>query len=444
MDEFNNNNKKEDLGGYTVTPNGGYYNGETIYNAEPVNLDPTPINVVKETSANDIDAAFVGSTPPRFTPPKKQKPKFSLLTVIISVVLSIVAGTASGFGVYVALNQPTANGEDNFIYKEKDNITNTTINVSENATNLVEAVTTKAGPSVVGIGVTSNSSSFFADSSSGSGIIYSQDGYIITNYHVISSAVNNKKTVISVYLSSDPETPVTASVIGYNIASDLAVIKIQKTGLPEIELGDSDELKVGQYAIAIGSPGGMEFMNSVSFGIISGLNRSLSTGTGNATKLIQTDAAINPGNSGGALLNANGQLIGINSSKLVDTSFEGMGFAIPVNHAKEICDKIINNQGEDTAYVGIEINTQYTPEILEYLGYPKGAVVNSVVEDSPADEAGIERGDIITSFNGKTISSYSDLETAIAECKVGEKVSVKLYRAGRFYTTTIEVESNNA
>ena len=462
MDEFNNNpqNKEENenLGGYTITPNGEFFSEEPIPNksepqdavVEAVILDETPINSVKPTENNDIDAAFVNNTTPNnFVPKRKNKKSFSVATVVLSVVLSILAGAGSAFGVFYALNiNEKENNTSTNSQVESTPTTNTTIVVDKTASNIIEAVTEKSGPSVVGISTTAAVTNFFGGVSDatdeGSGIIYSTDGYIITNYHVIEGAVESRNSSISVYLSSDPDEAISASVIGYNIASDLAVIKINKTGLPAIALGDSDKLKVGQYAVAIGSPGGMEFMNSVSYGIISGLNRSLSTGTGESMTLIQTDAAINPGNSGGALLDGEGNLIGVNSAKLVDTSFEGMGFAIPVNTVKEICDKIIAKQNDPSPYVGIEINQQYTAEILKRLGYPEGAVVNRVIAGGPAEESGLMRGDIITEFNGKTISSYTDLENAISSCNAGDSVTIKIYRSGRFYSTTVRIASNNA
>jgi len=463
MDEFNNNpqNKEENenLGGYTITPNGEFFSEELKPNinepqepvVEAVVIDQTPINNVKPTENSDIDATFVNNVikNENFVKKEKNKKSFSIATVMLSVVLSILAGAGSAFGVFYALSiNEKENNTGTNSQVESTPITNTTIVVDKTASNIIEAVTEKAGPSVVGISTTAAVTNFFGGVSDatdeGSGIIYSSDGYIITNYHVIEGAVESRNSSISVYLSSEPDEPITASVIGYNIASDLAVIKIEKNGLPAVEIGDSDKLKVGQYAVAIGSPGGMEFMNSVSYGIISGLNRSLSTGTGESMTLIQTDAAINPGNSGGALLDGEGKLIGVNSAKLVDTSFEGMGFAIPVNTVKEICDKIIAKQNDPSPYIGIEINQQYTAEILKRLGYPEGAVVNRVIAGGPAEESGLMRGDIITEFNGKTVSSYTDLENAISSCSAGDSVTIKIYRSGRFYSTTVRVAANNA
>ncbi len=386
--------------------------------------------------------------PPKPQKPKKEKKRFGAGMVVTCAVLAALIGAGGGIGAFYAVNSMNGGSETTSSITSQSSGTVTNINVDKTAANVVEAVASKASPSVVGIRTTAAVTNFFGGSSDstdeGSGVIYTADGYIITNYHVISPAVESQSSKIEVYLPTDTSTAVSATVVGYNIAYDLAVIKIDKTGLTPIEFGDSSQLKVGEYAIAIGNPGGLEFMNSVSFGIISGLNRSVSTGSGTKMSLIQTDAAINPGNSGGALLDVEGKLIGVNSVKLVDTSFEGMGFAIPSNDVKDICDKIISKQNEPTPYIGIEISQRYTAETLERLGYPAGAVVNGVTTDSPADESGIQRGDIITEFNGVTISSYQELENAIANCSPGSTVTVKLYRAGRFYSTSVRVDANNA
>ena len=183
-------------------------------------------------------------------------------------------------------------------------------------------------------------------------------------------------------------------------------------------------------------------MDSVTYGVISGLNRVVSSDSD--IKLIQTDAAINPGNSGGALVDATGKLVGINSSKIVSEEFEGMGFAIPSNTTIEICDKIIAKENSPEPYIGITLSEKYTEEILKHYGYPAGAVVLSVYSGSPAYEAGLRKGDIITEFNGKTVKDYTAFGDLVNDLKPNQKVSAKIYRGGRYYTTTITVGSNNA
>lgn len=390
-------------------------------------------------------------------PPKKKKDgkKFSFKTLIACALVCAVVGGVAGGGAF-ALGQNLTGSNDNGTSSSSNGSTaNSTQNISIDTTveSVVEAVAQKSGPSVVGIRTTAAAYSFLGGNSEssgeGSGIIYKEDGYIITNYHVIQQAAEQsgqKNSKIEVYLPSDTETAIEATIVGYNISYDLAVIKIDKKGLPAIELGNSDDLNVGQYAIAIGNPGGLSFMGSVSYGIISGLNRNIngdSKSKDYQMELIQTDAAINPGNSGGALVNAKGQLIGVNSVKLVAEGFEGMGFAIPVNKVVEICDKIISKENEPTPYIGIEISTKYDSQTLQMLGYPAGAVVQSVVSGSPAEKAGITRGDIITELSGTTVTSYSTMTGALEQCTPGETAKAKVFRGGQYYDVNIAVEANN-
>ena len=212
--------------------------------------------------------------------------------------------------------------------------------------------------------------------------------------------------------------------------------------MPAVTFANSDKLNAGQFVVAIGNPGGLEFMGSVTYGVISGLNRVISDTSGSAS-LIQTDAAINPGNSGGALVNINGELVGVNSSKIVAEGYEGMGFAIPSNTVKQITDKIISNKDAPTPYIGVTISERYDAETLKSYGYPVGAVVGSVVGGGPADSAGIKRADIITEFNGVKITDYTVLNDEIAKCQPGQTVTATIYRARRYYSTNIKIGSNN-
>ena len=226
-------------------------------------------------------------------------------------------------------------------------------------------------------------------------------------------------------------------VIGYDASADLAVIKIDRTDLPAVELGDSDSLEVGQTTIAIGSPGGLDYMGSVSQGIVSGLNRSITTESGVQMNLIQTDAAINPGNSGGALFNGTGKLIGINNAKMSGDDYDGIGFAIPVNEVKEICDRLIKQENQQQAYLGVTINTYYTSERLQMYGYPAGVVVYDVAENSPAAEAGIQKNDIITKFNGTAVTTYAGMISEKNKYSAGDTVTLTIYRNRQ--TTEVKV-----
>lgn len=456
MEENKNVNNSEVDGfdsatrGYTVTPDGSFYDKasaeqdaneksfiDTIMpNEEEPKREPTP----------QYDYMNYNKPPKQKTPQKSKK--YGIGVVIASVVLSVIMGALSGAGATMLIGREETVPETHTQTESSTEISNTTINVEKVANSVIEAVAEKASPSVVGIRTTMAVNNFFGGSEDytageGSGIIYTADGYIITNYHVLESAIKASSGKVEVFLNEDNAKSHTATVIGYNISYDLAVIKIDAKGLKAVELGDSDTLKRGQYVAAIGCPGGLDFMGSVSYGIISGLNRTINESTQESVALIQTDAAINPGNSGGALLNIEGKLIGVNSSKISSTAYEGMGFAIPVNTAREICDQIIANKDRPEPYVGISLSETYDEQTLNRLGYPSGAVVSSVAKDSPAYIAGIRRGDIITEFNSKTIKNYNDLYEAISNCTPGKKVSVKLYRSGRYYTTDVTVSSNN-
>ena len=375
-----------------------------------------------------------------YTAPKKLKKKYGAGVVVLSAVLAAVIGAASAMIAmpYIFKAQNTDNGT----VLTPNNVS---INIDETAESVVEAVATKVTPSVVGIRTTTSVISFFGggneQTGEGSGVVYSSDGYIITNYHVIADAISSNGSKIEVYLDKETDEPYTAAVVGYNISTDLAVIKINVKGLTAAEIGDADSLKVGQYVITVGNPGGLEFMDSVTYGVISGLDRVVSSNSD--VELIQTDAAINPGNSGGALVNVKGQLVGINSSKIVSEEYEGMGFAIPIDKVIEVCDDIISKENDPEPYVGITVSEKYSSQVLSFYGYPSGAVVLSVADGSPADIAGIRRGDIVTEFDGTKISEYEMLDQLIEQCSPGEKVEAKIYRGGNYYTTTVTIGSNN-
>ena len=389
---------------------------------------------------------------PKPNPPKKEK-GFGIGAIVLSIVLSVVVSSVAS--VYVATNalkdeiDAAAGSSNEQTSQEQGSSTSSTvISIEGNIESLVEAVYAKSADSVVGIRATVSVQGIFGNNENtgeGSGVIYSTDGYIITNYHVIENVIEyqSSNTTIEVYLQSDPEKAIDATVVGYNVSADLAVIKIDKKNLPAIDLGNAEEIKVGQYAIAIGCPEGLEFMGSVSYGIVSGLNRSITIDSIGEMTLIQTDAAINPGNSGGALLNSKGQLIGINSSKLVGDSIEGMGFAIPIDTVVEVVKDIIDNKDNPSPYIGIEIYT-YTGAYLEKYNLPHGAAVKSVVQGAPAANAKIRAGDIITEFNSVAIDEYTDFIKALDECTPGTKVTAKIYRNGRYYTTTVTIGSNNS
>ena len=256
---------------------------------------------------------------------------------------------------------------------------------------------------------------------SGSGVVFAMNGYVITNNHVVEGA-----TELTVSLADGRKF--TARVIGTDRPTDLAVIKVEADGLPSAQLGNSDELRVGDVAIAIGNPVGAEFQRSVTQGIISGVNRVLRVGD-QTFKLIQTDAVINPGNSGGPLANTRGQVVGINTLKLDLPRVEGMGFAIPINVARPIVEQLIARGRVSRPYLGVYLidktNASYYNIKLEH-----GVYVADLVAGGPADRAGLKKTDIIVVIGTKQIESVDDLKLTIDQFKVGDKVDVTVERTG--------------
>lgn len=302
----------------------------------------------------------------------------------------------------------------------------------------------KVGPAVVGITNKAVARDWFnrqveIDKGTGSGVIFKSDGYIVTNNHVIEGARD-----ITVALA-DGRT-FAATLVGTDPFSDLAVIKIDATDLPTAEFGNSDDIMVGEPAIAIGNPLGLEFQGSVTAGVISALNRTLNIGD-NRLKLLQTDAAINPGNSGGALVNADGQVIGINSAKLAATGVEGIGFAIPINTAKPIIDELINKGHVTYPYLGVGVLDKQTAAQAGYkLNVDAGIIVMQVALGSPADLAGIHQRDLILKIDGKETNTVGDLRAIIAEHKIGDNITITISRNGQIgevTTTLVEMPINN-
>jgi len=282
----------------------------------------------------------------------------------------------------------------------------------------VKQISEKVRASVVG--VTCQSSSNFSSSSVGSGIIMSEDGYIITNNHVIEGM-----TTIQVVL--DDGNTYDARLIGSDSRSDLAVIKINATGLKAAEFGDSDMLEQGDPAIAIGNPAGLQLQNTVTYGIISAINRDIVVEDRTMT-LIQTDASINPGNSGGPLVNEFGQVIGINTIKVGIAYYEGLGFAIPMNTAKPIIDELISRgyvKGRPS--IGIT-GTTLTERDSAFYGLPAGLYIEYVHPYSDAFKKGIRRGDIITKMNGTTLSSTAEIKKIRDNFTAGDTVTLTIYR----------------
>lgn len=284
----------------------------------------------------------------------------------------------------------------------------------------------KVSDSVVGILCYSDDVPDQADtttaSSQGSGIIFSQDGYVITNAHVI----GNSKTAYAIRVVTSDGKVYKAGVVGYDSRTDIAVLKMDDAkGLTPATFGDSSQLEVGQDIIVVGNPGGLDYQNTTTKGVISALDRKLSTSS--LTKYIQTDAAINPGNSGGPLVNYYGQVVGITTSKIVSETYEGMGFAIPSQTVKSIVDTLVKNgYVEGRVKIGIS-GIAVTSDQASNYNIPQGIYVQSIVSGDPCDGTSLKEGDIITEVDGETITSFADVYAILETHKPGDKIKVKYY-----------------
>lgn len=408
-------------------------------------------------------------------------------TIALAVIFGLVAAVvfqAANFAADRFLNTgkssvqiKTTDSVDLQETASDDSTADKVLSDSENGT--VAAVAQASMPSVVAITTVSvqeipsffgYSSHQYKSASTGSGIIVGDNDdelLIATNNHVVDGA-----TTLSVCFIGDDvanaetetvnagdngdlnvEDAVSAKIKGTDADNDLAVVAVKKSDIPEdtlnqikiAQIGSSDDLEVGQQVVAIGNALG--YGQSVTSGWISALNRTISTDDGtNSTGLIQTDAAINPGNSGGALLNMKGELIGINSAKYADSAVEGMGYAIPISKAKPILEELMNRETREKVdsskkgYLGVSL-ANLTTEAIEMYNMPTGAFVRSVEDDSPAQEAGICKGDIIVKFDGQKVSDGDDLLDKLQYYKSGEKIEAVIARAtnGEYEENTIEL-----
>ncbi|MBO6292150.1 MAG: trypsin-like peptidase domain-containing protein, partial [Selenomonas sp.] len=293
------------------------------------------------------------------------------------------------------------------------------------------------GPSVVGITNKAVVRDWFNNpvetEGAGSGVVFRADGYIVTNNHVVSGA---KEIIVSL---ADGRS-LKGKLIGADEVTDLAVVKVEASDLPVATFGDSDGIVVGEPAIAIGNPLGLEFQGSVTSGVISALNRTLDI-SDKRVKLLQTDAAINPGNSGGALVNADGEVIGINSAKVAANGVEGMGFSIPSNTVQAIIKELIDKGYVARPYLGVTIFDPNTAARYGYqLNIDKGVYVFRLTLGGPADKAGLQRGDIILKMGDKEVNSVSELRRQVGEHKVGDSVKITFDRNGTTHTVDIVLE----
>lgn len=269
--------------------------------------------------------------------------------------------------------------------------------------------------------------------SQGTGIVITKDGYIATNSHVIGDSRNLYK--VRVVLNDG--TTFEAKIIGYDTRTDLAVLKVSAKDLKPAVFCDSDKTEIGDDVIAIGNPGGMDFQNSLTKGIISAKDRELSLSA--QVSYIQTDAAINPGNSGGPLCNMYGQVIGINTAKISDSSYEGMGFAIPSQTAKKVIDDLIH-QGYVGGRVRIGISGQAVTEAMkQYYALPAGILIGEITEDGPCDGSGLKTNDVMTAIDGEKVETFKDVYAILEKHSAGDKVTLSIYRSDTDEELEIEI-----
>ena len=361
--------------------------------------------------------------------PSPEKPKrakrvvqltWGKLTAIIACCLVLSIGCGIGGAYLIARTN-----QSSVIYQDTSKIVST----GSQDSSTIKSVVDQCANSVVEIqteSVTNGSNPFqqYVSSGAGSGVILTQDGYIVTNHHVIEDANS-----ITVRTRSGDEY--NASLVGSDEQSDLAVLKIDASGLTPAVLGDSTTLEVGDLAIAIGNPLG-ELGGSVTSGIISALDREM-TIDGQTMTLLQTDAAVNPGNSGGGLFNANGDLIGIVNAKSSGENVEGIGFAIPISTATDIIDELIAN-GEVTSRptLGVSLYNVEDEMTASQLGVDStGVYIVQIVDGGAADNAGLRSGDRIVSVDGSEVSSASDVRAALNKHKIGESISITVERNGQ-------------
>ena len=410
------------------------------------------------------DAHYVpadeSNDPPRYyTPPEKQEkpakePKSSdngghgkkhgyLRFACIALVCALLGGLCGGAIAESRLNSRITALEDSINAEPSETPVMSTSSAPIAATSSDSLswaeINEIASKQVVGVTTEVTYTNFFGQTSSsavsGSGFVISDDGYILTNYHVIETAYQNN---YAVNVITHDGTRYDATIVGIEASNDIAVLKIDAVGLNAVTLGDSNEMKVGQTIYTVGNPlGELEFTST--FGHVSALDRLITTEEGgSAINMFQIDAAVNSGNSGGPVYNTRGEVIGIVTAKYSSSGVEGLGFAIPINDAASIANDLIT-KGYVTgkAYMGVRIDQRYISAYSQYYNMPEGAYVYSVESGSCAETAGLRAGDIITKLGESEVKSYTDLTHAVKQYSAGDTAELVIYRAGETLTLSI-------
>ena len=379
---------------------------------------------------------------PVYVPPveeqkKKKKKKRGGAIVAVALCCSLLGG-AVGAGTVIGVNAMLHRTSHSTILKGDRE--NTVLDITQIDTGrLMTAAEVYAANVGSTVGITTSITTNFwgyqtTSAASGSGFIISEDGYILTNHHVIEDS-----SAITVALFDG--TTYDAKLIGYDESNDVAVLKVEAEGLSPVVLGDSGNMNVGDTVVAIGNPLG-ELTFSLTTGVVSAMNREVTLSSTVTMELIQTDCAINSGNSGGALFNMYGEVIGITNAKYSsstgEASIDNIGFAIPINHILPIVESIIEKGYISKPYIGVSIY-DVSAEAQAY-GIPVGAAVQSVTEGGPAQKAGLRSNDVITAVNGQEITGSSDLVAFVGGCQVGDELILKVYRQGEYQELELTVE----
>lgn len=393
------------------------------------------------------------------------KPKKHTLRKVSAFLMAMMLVSGGSIAVYRELAENPVSAVEDSRETQSDNKSSVSaknvslINTADNSGEELstEEIVQKVLPSVVGVEsqftVTSNNSGYYygfgnipstsSATGTGTGVVITEDGYIVTNAHVIYDSEYGAGLAdkIKVYMNDDNSYD--AEVVGFDTDCDLAVLKIDASGLTSAEFGDSDSLMLGESVIAIGNPLGFDLMNTVTSGIVSGLNRNI-TINDKAMNLIQTDTAINSGNSGGPLINKRGQVIGINSSKMSSSygsaSIEGIGFAIPSNETSRIIDDLME-YGYVTGKPQLGISCQdVTETISQMYNMPVGVYITDVSQDSAAEKAGLQSGDIITAVDGRDIETAEELNSQKNTHMAGDTIEVTYIRGGKEKTAEIVLD----
>lgn len=419
--------------------------------SQEIPTDPTQDTVTPSSEPQSSEYRYV---PPReakqfYDGPVKQKKKFSAGKIIALALcfslLGSILGVAGTVGVYWVVKEDSKNI---LVDNTKDDSTiligdweNTVINAETVDTSKVmtpaEVYATNVNATVgIATSVTTNYWGYQTTSAaSGSGFILSNDGYIVTNYHVVEDS-----TSISVALYDG--TTYDAKIVGYDANNDIAVLKVEAENLTPVIIGDSENMNVGDTVLAIGNPLG-ELTFSLTHGVISAMNRQVTLSSGSTMNLIQTDCSINSGNSGGALFNLYGEVVGITNAKYSnngdtsEASIENIGFAIPISQVISIIESIIEKGYIAKPYIGVSV-MDVSQETQSY-GLPEGAAVKDVTADSPSEKAGLKVNDIITKVNDTDISGSQDLVSIVGKAVPGDVLVLSVYRQGKTLEITITV-----